>query len=105
MKSTKIVHKINFTSPPKIGTVLMVEGQRYVLSKIIPHTKQDGTVTNLLEWHSHCAQCGIEFTAKTSFTAKGINRRCPKHHKAGKPVVSSQKLRRAKYYYSKRRSS
>ena len=87
----QVVHRIAFARCPEIGTVLMLEGQRYVLVDCTPHTKANGQPTILLHWESHCPDCGATFLVKTGLKASAINRRCEQHHRMGVPVAKGSK--------------
>ena len=87
----QVVHRIAFARCPEIGTVLMLEGQRYVLVDCTPHTKANGQPTFLLHWESHCPDCGATFLVKTGLKASAINRRCEQHHRMGVPVAKGSK--------------
>ena len=87
----QVVHRIAFARCPEIGTVLMLEGQRYVLVDYTPHTKANGQPTILLHWESHCPDCGATFLVKTGLKASAINRRCEQHHRMGVPVARGSK--------------
>jgi len=89
----KVVKQIRFATTPKIGTVLLFEGQRYELIDQVPHIRVDGQPTTLLHWQSHCAECGTVFVTKTVLVCKHINRRCEAHHRKGPPVVPRRKNR------------
>lgn len=92
--SATMVHSIDFIEPPSLGTVLMIEGQRYVFIGTCLHRRRNQTPTSLLVWQTHCPVCGESFTLKTGLKAKWVNRRCPRHHHAGKPVAKNKTLRR-----------
>ena len=83
---------VNFNISPPLGTVLMVQGQRYVLVGTEPFRRNDGTSTTLLKWASHCPVCADAFVASTPLKTRYISRRCPKHHRAGVPVARSRKI-------------
>ena len=85
-----VYHKIHFNRPPKLSSVLMVEGQRYELITIEPHVRQDGSRTSILHWQSHCPECGEAFIATSGLQGKNVNRRCTKHHKRGRPVANKK---------------
>lgn len=89
-----VVKRIAFTTDPPVGTVLMVEGQRYELVGINDHVRQDGQPTRVLLWQTHCPDCAAAFIATSPLKAKSINRRCPRHHKKGRPVAGSSRRRR-----------
>lgn len=82
-----VVHRINFDQPPQIGTVLMREGQRYLLVEKTPHTKLNGEPTTILSWESHCADCGDPFVVTSGLRGCAPVRRCKKHRRAGVPVA------------------
>ncbi len=94
MAKTRVVRKVDFSSAPEIGTILMKEGQRYELIAHEPHVRTDGQTTTLLVWQSHCAETGHPFEIKTGLKIKYINRRCKQHSKPGRPVVQ---LKRRSY--------
>ncbi len=77
---------IKFTSLPAIGTVLMIDGQRYTLTAHRPHRRQDGQMTMVLCWESHCPTCGAPFTFTSSLSIRHVNRRCEQHRAPRKPV-------------------
>lgn len=84
------MNRVDFRKAPTLGTVLMVEGQRYELVEIEPYRRQDGQPTLLLHWRTHCPDCAMAFIVKTGLRQKAINRRCPKHHKPRVPVALSR---------------
>jgi hypothetical protein len=92
--SPTVVRKVNFKDPPPAGTVLMVQGQRYVLVATAPYRRLDGRPSLMLHWEHHGAECGSPFSTQTGLESKWLNRRCAKHHRAGVPVSRSQRLSR-----------
>ena len=65
MNQRHVVHALNFSNPPQVGTVLLREGQRYELLEIRPYVRRDGKQTWLLVWQSHCADCDRAFEVIT----------------------------------------
>ena len=92
-----VVHKIAFTTPPVLGTLLMIDGQRFEVVELIPHRRRDGQQTVLINWASHCARCGQPFRQSTSMTAKFPNRRCQEHHAPGLPVTPGGRQRKRQF--------
>lgn len=92
-----VVHSINFRILPPLDTVLMWEGQRYVVVGSFLHTCQDGSRTPLIRWRSHCAECGEPFECATSLKAKNPNRRCDKHQRPGVAVTARSKQKQRKF--------
>lgn len=68
----------------RLGDTQFVRGQRYVCTGWLPHVGNELTI--LLEWASHCADCGRPFAVLTSaFTHKfEPNRRCAEHKAPGR---------------------
>ena len=60
------------------------QGQPYWSGISKPHTRKDGGATTLVEWKSHCAECGEPFSfwrpVKKAFEP---NRRCQEHQRPG----------------------
>jgi hypothetical protein len=77
---------IKFAMPPEIGTAFLVNGQPYRLDEVRSHRRQDGFMTTLLNWRSHCPDCGASFIFTTGHTITHVNRRCELHRKGGKRV-------------------
>jgi hypothetical protein len=92
-----VVHKIAFTTPPTLHTLLMIDGQRFKVVELIPHRRRDGQQTVLINWASHCARCGQPFSQTTGMTAKAPNRRCPAHHAPGVPVTPGGRQRKRQF--------
>jgi len=83
----RVFHTINFRILPPTGTMLMLEGQRYVAIGSRLHRKPDGSDVPLIVWRSHCAECGAAFECCTTLKGAQPNRRCPEHHSPGKAVT------------------
>ena len=84
-------YDIDFTRPPKRGTVIHRAGQHYRLIDAKPYTRKDGTPSTLLTWEAYCCECGAHFQAKSGLRHKALYRRCQCHRTAGKPVKWSRK--------------
>jgi hypothetical protein len=97
MPDVPVVNRIRFMSAPAIGTVLLVEGQRYEVCAVRPHCRQDGTETLLIVWRGHCAECGRSFEQTTTLKSKAPNRRCPEHRKPGRPVTRAGWRRKRRF--------
>jgi len=107
MSRSPLTNRIAFGAPPKPGTVLMRDGQRYELIACKDHVRKDGQPTSLLVWHSHCAECGEPFEVVTGLVARGaINRRCATHHSPGRVVSAAGKRRQHRFLslWGRRRS-
>ena len=67
-------------------------GQAYTMAGRIEHQRQDGTMTTLLQWESHCAECGALFTFKTPAASAKFepNRRCQDHKRPGHRVKEAK---------------
>jgi hypothetical protein len=90
-----VVKKIEFRIVPLPGTVLMHEGQRYVVTGSDFHRRKDGEVVPIICWQSHCAECGRPFECWSGMRSGTLNRRCPEHHAPGKAVTSAGRKRTA----------
>lgn len=90
------MNKIDFRSPPSIGTVVVLDGQEYEMIASAPHHRKDGTATSLLTWVTHCPDCSNPFELTTGLVTKGLNRRCADHRQALKPVSGSRRLVKSK---------
>jgi hypothetical protein len=75
-------------APPVPAQPRTYAGQRYDHIGTEPYTRSDGTVTELLRWQSHYAECGAAFIFRTPARAKRFvpNRRCHEHRRPGVPV-------------------
>ena len=65
MTKPQVVNRIAFRQAPAVDTVLMRDGQRYVVIDIRPYRRKDGTPTTLIVWRSHCSDCGQPFELTT----------------------------------------
>lgn len=92
----------SFYVEPTIGELIMLDGQRYELIGIEPYERKNGVQSHLLEWESHCADCGQRFTIKTGRSIKHLNRRCDLHKKSGVPVAKRRRKKRRSNYSSKK---
>ena len=61
-------------------------GQLYAKTGTRSHVRQDGTITELIVWRTHCAKCGTMFEVLTPENPKYLTRRCPKHATQGRKV-------------------
>jgi hypothetical protein len=93
----RVVKKIEFRIVPLPGTVLMHEGQRYVVTGSDLHRRKDGKVVPIICWQSHCAECGRLFECWSGLRSGTLNRRCPIHHAPGKAVTAVGRKRAAPY--------
>ena len=89
----RVVRKIDFRVLPAPGTVLMHEGQRYVMVGSDLHVSRDGKTVPIIFWQSHCAECGTPFQCSSGLKSGSLNRRCPVHHAPGKAVSGSGRKR------------
>jgi len=51
-----------------VGDATVIAGGSYTAVAVEPHTRQDGTPTQVVTWNGFCANCGSEYQCKT-----GIN--------------------------------
>ncbi len=79
---------IVFHSPVSVGFEIGVNGQRYRLTAVEPHTKRDGSVTELLVWQTECAQCGCAMVTRSPSNRAPDTRRCDLHKAPGRRVRS-----------------
>jgi hypothetical protein len=82
---------------PVPGTVLMHEGQRYVMVGSDLHKRRDGHTIPIILWESHCATCGAPYQCWSGLRSGSPNRRCPSHHAPGKAVSRSGRERIARH--------
>ena len=94
-RPARVVKKIEFRTLPLPGTVLMHEGQRYMVTGSDLHRRKDGEIVPIICWQSHCAECGMPFECWSGMRSGTLNRRCPEHHAPGKAVASSARKRAA----------
>jgi hypothetical protein len=83
---------VNFQKTPPLGTVVMLQGQRYELVNTELYWRIDGQPTVLLHWQSHFPDCAAAFVVVTGLRQRYLNRRCPKYHRKGAPVTASRKV-------------
>ena len=93
MTDPQLVNRIAFRQAPAVGTVLMCDGQRYVVVDTRLHRRKDGTPTTLIVWRSHCSDCGQPFELTTPLATKWPNRRCPMHRAPGRAVTAAARQR------------
>lgn len=84
-----VVRSIDFSKPPKPGTVLMVDGQRYEVVRTEPYWRKDGRMSTLIVWQTWCAETGHPFELTTPLKTKSINRRCREHRAPGRAVSAA----------------
>jgi hypothetical protein len=77
---------ITFETIPDVGTVVILDRQKYKLVGSRPYTRADDSRTLLLVWETKCATCKTEFEVLSPRHAGPSTRRCAEHRKAGKPV-------------------
>jgi hypothetical protein len=92
-----VVKRIAFDRVPEIGTVLLIEGQRYEASAILPLQRRDGTPTVAIVWRGYCAECVQPFEQTSALHAKLLNRRCHHHRQPGRPVTRSGWRRKRRF--------
>ena len=92
-----VVKRIAFDTAPEIGTVLLIEGQRYEISAIIPLQRRDGTPTKAIVWRGYCAECGQPFEQTSALRANLLNRRCRHHRRPGRPVTRAGWQRKRRF--------
>lgn len=81
-----------FIDEPDIGTMLMADGQCFILVGTAPYErKTDGMMSRLLTWAARCAECGepIEVTSGLAITA--LRRRCDGCKAPLRPVSGNRK--------------
>jgi hypothetical protein len=90
---------IRFTTTPTHGTVLELRGQSYVMVGTKRYLRKDGLRTEVLQWASHCSECGQPFEVTSSLVIGYLNRRCPQHHRPGRvaTTTSSQRPEEARH--------
>jgi hypothetical protein len=88
-RKPRVVHRIDFRLLPRPGTVLMLDGQRYVVVGSDLHIRTDGETVPIILWQSRCAECGQPFECRTGLKARALNRRCEKHRRPGKAATAA----------------
>lgn len=77
---------VHFLTTPPVGTILMLDAQRYELIGVEPYLRKDGGESRLLTWQAHCPDCGKPFEIKTGLKSKDLSRRCVDHRAGLRPV-------------------
>jgi hypothetical protein len=74
--------------PPRMGAARDHRGQAYVVTGSLERQRKDRSTATVLEWTSHCADCGAPFTFTTPAASGKFepNRRCQKHKRPGHRV-------------------
>ena len=67
----------------------IIGGQRFVCVGWHPHINRHGHPAVVIQWGSHCADCGASFQATTIPGRLPEVRRCSAHHAPGKRVTPS----------------
>jgi hypothetical protein len=79
----------------EIGTHLFVKNQQLVLVGHRPHTRLDGTTTELTIWRAPCAICGDAFEQTAPWDGpRSVLRTCPQHRGQLKHRRRRQKTRK-----------
>ena len=70
----------------RVGRTLEYEGQAFVCANFLPHTRADGTATELAVVEAECAKCrsAFRFTVPVSGSAFHPNRNCDRHKRRRK---------------------
>jgi hypothetical protein len=76
----------HFLTTPPVGTVMMLDAQRYELEATEPYQRKDGGSTKLLHWSTHCPDCAEPFKVTTGLKGKDLARRCGECRGARQPV-------------------
>jgi hypothetical protein len=76
------------TNLPGMGTTRDYRGQAYTVTGSFQRERKDGSTATVLEWTSHCAECGapVTFTPPAASAKFQPNRRCLKHKRPGHRV-------------------
>lgn len=85
-----------FKSVPKIKGFEDINSHLYILCKITPWSKKDGSQSHILTWVTYCSECGNPFAEKTGMTIYWINKKCLFHRKINRRNKKAQE-RRLKY--------
>jgi hypothetical protein len=96
-RSRAVVRSINFRIIPPTGTILMFEGQRFVMIGSTLHERSDGVTVPLIVWRSHCPNCDQPFECKTTLQARWPTRRCKRHRRPGQAVTTTGRERQKKH--------
>lgn len=86
---------MRFAEKPPLGLAIIQNEQRYDLVGFEPYTRLDGTLSELAQWSTPCADCGVEYLAKCSVKAVPETRRCPDHRKPGVKVKRAENMGKA----------
>ena len=89
----RVVQRIDFRILPMTDTVLMLDGQRYVVVGSDRHVRTDGETVPIILWRSRCAECGEPFECRTGLKAQALNRRCEMHRRPGKAATAAGRKR------------
>ena len=82
----------------KIGTRLLIKIQRLVLIGHRPHTRLDGTATELTIWGAPCAICGDAFEQTAPWDGpRSVLRTCPQHRGQLKRRRRRRKIRKTSH--------
>lgn len=92
-RKPRVVHRIDFRILPMPDTVLMLDGQRYVVVGSDLHVRTDGETVPIIRWRSGCAECGEPFACRSGLKARALNRRCEKHRRPGKAATAAGRKR------------
>jgi len=92
-RKPRVVNRTTFRILPMPDTVLMRDGQRYVVVGSDLHVRRDGETVPIILWQSHCAECGEPFECRTALKARALNRRCEKHRRPGKAATAAGRKR------------
>ena len=76
--------KTRLTLPgrPVLGSIALVQHQRFECVEIRPHKTMDGRQIELTRWLSHCADCGAPFdllAPRRNAPVRVDRRRCAEH--------------------------
>ncbi|MCR9069494.1 MAG: hypothetical protein NXH79_11680 [Rhodobacteraceae bacterium] len=92
-RKPRVVRRIDFRLLPRPGTVLMLDGQRYIVVGSDLHIRTDGETVPIILWQSRCAECGQPFECRTGLKARALNRRCEEHRRPGKAATAAGRKR------------
>lgn len=77
---------LSFDGKLEVGTTVEIGAQVFELIAVLPHVRQDGETSSLLEWKAQCPVCQSEFVQKTAAKVRWFTRRCPMHKRPGSKV-------------------